>query len=65
MKDIMLPVSILLAAVLITLGLMFVGRYEISAPMQGGNVWRVDRLTGNLAVCGAFDDQITCKPVEE
>jgi hypothetical protein len=44
---------------------MFVGRYEIGPPMQGGNVWRVDRLTGNLAVCGAFDDQITCKPVEE
>jgi len=65
MKDMMVPVSILLAAVLITLGLMFVGRYEISPPMQGGNVWRVDRLTGNLAVCGAFDDQITCKPVEE
>jgi len=65
MKDIMLPVSILLAAVLIIVGLMFVGRYEISPPMQGGNVWRVDRLTGNLVVCGAFDDQITCKPVEE
>ncbi|MGB6947663.1 MAG: hypothetical protein WBD84_00490 [Methyloceanibacter sp.] len=61
----MLPVSILLAAVLIIVGLMFVGRYEISPPMQGGNVWRVDRLTGNLAVCGGFDNKLTCRYAEE
>jgi hypothetical protein len=63
MNSLLLPVSILLAAGLIALGLMFGARYEISPPMQGGNVWRVDRLTGKLAVCGAFDNKLTCRPV--
>jgi hypothetical protein len=65
MNPIMLAVTIALAAGLIAVGIMFGARYEISSPMQGGNVWRVDRLTGSLEVCGAFDNKLTCRPVEE
>jgi hypothetical protein len=65
MNPIMLAATILLAAAVIAVGLMFGARYEISSPMQGGNVWRVDRLTGSLAVCGGFDNKLTCKPAEE
>ena len=65
MNLIMIPISILLAGVLVLLGLLFGARYDISQPLQGGNVWRLDRLTGNLAICGGFDNKLRCKTVEE
>ena len=59
----MLSATILLAASLIALGLLFGGRYEVSPPVQGGNIWRVDRLTGSMSICGGFDNKLQCRSV--
>jgi hypothetical protein len=44
-----IPRAIVLAAIIVALAIVFIGRWEISG--QGGAVARLDKWTGTVALC--------------
>jgi hypothetical protein len=52
MQSVLTPIALILAGLFIALGLLFGGRYEISPATSAGVSWRIDRLTGQLWICG-------------
>ena len=48
-------ISILIAALLIAAAVLLSGRYAIIAGKD--QIWRVDRITGDVWICGVFTDQ--------
>jgi hypothetical protein len=63
MSSIFTPIALILAGLIIGLGLLFGGRYEISPATSAGFSWRIDRLTGQLWICGATNNGLGCRPV--
>jgi hypothetical protein len=63
MQSIMTPIALILAGLLIALGLLFGGRYEISPATSAGFSWRIDRLTRQLWICAGTNKGPGCRPV--
>jgi hypothetical protein len=63
MQSILTPIALILAGLIIGLGLLFGGRYEMSPATSAGVSWRIDRLTGKLWICGSTNKGPGCRPV--
>lgn len=63
MQSVLTPIALILAGLFIALGLLFGGRYEIAPATSAGVSWRIDRLTGQLWVCGSTNKGLGCRPV--
>jgi hypothetical protein len=63
MQTILTPIALILAGLIVGLGLLLGGRYEIAPATSAGVSWRIDRLTGQLWICGNTNDGLGCRPV--
>jgi len=63
MQSALTPIALILAGLIISLGLLFGHRYEISPATSAGFSWRIDRLTGQLWICGGTSKGPGCRPV--
>jgi len=66
MSDIV-KVAIIIAVGLIMSGFLFSGRYTMLLNSEAGEIWRLDRYTGKISVCGVPDNKRVagCAPMAE
>lgn len=59
--------SIIVAAGLIISAFLFSGRYTMLIDSGAAEIWRLDRYTGQIAVCGIPDEKKVagCAPMKE
>lgn len=54
--------SIVVAALIVSIALLFGDRYQV-APHRDNYVWRVDKLTGTVWSCGTSSG--ACRPLKD
>ena len=62
MKALSTPVAIIVAALIVSITLLFGDRYQITSH-RDNYLWRVDKLTGTVWSCGTSSN--ACRPLRD